>query len=96
MCVPKLTSCQVIAHEYGDFFIADNRFTSLHALVQHYYNTFLCDNMALSRPIKPVVPVSVRAARPVPSPCLMRPRMSPSSARPAPPSTTMPARDHTS
>ena len=50
---------QIIAHEYGDFFIADNRFSTLHALVEYYYNTFLCDNMCLQHPVKPSSPVTV-------------------------------------
>ena len=61
---PALTVAQIIAHEFGDFFIADNRFSTLHALVEYYYNTFLCDNMCLQIPVKPAAPVSVRAAAP--------------------------------
>jgi hypothetical protein len=50
---------KVIAHEYGDFFIADNRFSTLHALVEYYFNTYLCDDMLLERPVRPTGPVSV-------------------------------------
>ena len=50
---------QIIAHEYGDFYIADQRFTTLHELVEYYYNTFLCDDMVLSNPVRPAAPVEV-------------------------------------
>ena len=52
---------QIIAHEYGDFYIADQRFTTLHELVEYYYNTFLCDDMVLSNPVRPAAPVEVSA-----------------------------------
>eukprot|EP00037_Helgoeca_nana_P030143 m.369383 g.369383 ORF g.369383 m.369383 type:complete len:953 (-) comp28121_c0_seq1:13326-16184(-) len=45
---------KVIRHEYGDFFIADNSFSSLSELVEHYCNEFLCDDMALQRPVAAV------------------------------------------
>eukprot|EP00041_Stephanoeca_diplocostata_P039547 m.1635172 g.1635172 ORF g.1635172 m.1635172 type:complete len:926 (+) comp25420_c1_seq1:276-3053(+) len=44
---------KIIRHEYGDYFIADNSFSSLAQVVEHYYNEPLSDNLNLKHPIAP-------------------------------------------
>lgn len=45
---------KIISHEYGDYFIADNSFPSLGDVVEFYCNHYLCDNMCLEHPVKPL------------------------------------------
>eukprot|EP00040_Diaphanoeca_grandis_P035801 m.225988 g.225988 ORF g.225988 m.225988 type:complete len:925 (-) comp33476_c0_seq1:73-2847(-) len=54
---------KIIRHEYGDFFIADNRFQLLEEVVEHYYNVFLSDNLPLRHPLAPVHPVTEQSGQ---------------------------------
>eukprot|EP00038_Savillea_parva_P015387 m.13795 g.13795 ORF g.13795 m.13795 type:complete len:958 (+) comp3087_c0_seq1:336-3209(+) len=47
---------KVIRHEYGDYFIGDNSFSTLSELVENYCNECLCDDLLLQFPVPPAVP----------------------------------------